>query len=416
MQDLSSTVSRRDRRHHPKIFWLALWVSVTMLGSCKLKDRGVNLAPGYILGPSNDISIFEKGDPRLTLYDFSASSVLVTTILADSKVKFCSGTLVPPAPNEQLLRVLTNHHCFAESDQDAKARSTLLKEACVKTRIYLEFYKGSTKKSLSFECARGSLRTNFDMDLAVFTVKEPLPPKYRPLSIFQGTIAELKGRPAMIVHYPDIARERDFPGEGGPPLPVAAYTHNDCRIGGAFAAEEAKLDRTLPFGIKHSCDLIHGSSGSALLDPQSGTVLGVNWGGIQINAGGGLDVNNVATAAPFVRAFLDHKTGDNLLTKDATGGLGAASVPASGVTPQGQNPGTSERSGKDASAKKSSCGVVRVDQDSGSAKISLERGTLHARASRGTQGASSMILLVMGLISPFVGRLTWRCVARSSRR
>ena len=115
--------------------------------SCKQKSDLLNHSSGYVLGPSNDINIFEKDDPRLALYDFSASSVLVTTTLNDGKVKFCSGTLIPPAANETLLRVLTNHHCFAESESDDKSKQALLKESCVRTKIYLDFNKGNAKNS-----------------------------------------------------------------------------------------------------------------------------------------------------------------------------------------------------------------------------------------------------------------------------
>lgn len=324
---------------------------------CKQKNDLINQSPGYILGPSNDINVFEKDDPRLALYDFSASSVLVTTTLKDGKVKFCSGTLILPAANETFLRVITNHHCFAESENDEKSKQTLLKESCVKTKIYLDFNKGNARDSKTADCAPGSLRSSYEMDLAVFTLKDQLPNRYKPLGIFPGSVAELAGKSALIIHHPDVETQRESPGKGVPPLPVSAYTNNDCRVDGPFSASEAKLDRTLPFGIRHSCDLIHGSSGSALLDPQTGLILGVNWGGIQINSGGGLNVSNVATSAPFVRAFLEQKSPETLLTKDGASPQGRSSD--LGVAIAGGRAQTEETSGDSAkNSKKNACGVV----------------------------------------------------------
>ena len=57
---------------------------------------------------------------------------------------------------------------------------------------------------------------------------------------------------------------------------------DDCKVIGPFDVSEWDLDRTLPFSLRHTCDLIHGSSGSGLIDAKTGKVLGVNWGGIKI--------------------------------------------------------------------------------------------------------------------------------------
>src|SRR5690606_36021161 len=90
-------------------------------------------------------------------------------------------------------------------------------------------------------------------------------------------------------------------------LPAASITDNDCRTLGGFAVDEWNLDRTLPFSIKHTCDLLHGSSGSALVDIETEKILGVNWGGIKIQYGDKSETVNAATAAPYVIAFLTNK-------------------------------------------------------------------------------------------------------------
>lgn len=335
---------------------LAILGSSLLNLSCKRKETIFRNNLGYIVGPTNDISVFDSNDPRLGLYDFSFSSVLVTTTLADGRVKFCSGTLVAPSPGEQNLRVLTNHHCFAQTDQEGKATQTLLAEACTRTKIYLEFVTGKTLGAISKICTPQSLRTNFDMDLAVFTLDGSLPPKYKPLPVYRGEVEQLKGKSVVVVHYPDLNATRKSPGQGVPELPVAAYTNNDCRILGTFTEQEIVLDRTLPFGLRHTCDLIHGSSGSALLDSVSGMIYGVNWGGIQINSGNGIITDNVATSAAFVLAFLEG-TSQGLVFNKA-GSINGAGGPQSrsGADVTGQK--TEDSGSKDHTKSKKGCGVV----------------------------------------------------------
>jgi hypothetical protein len=199
------------------------------------------------------------------------------------------------------------------------------------------------------------------MDLAVFTLDGPIPPKYRPLPIYKGSSTSLAEKSVIVVHYPDVETSRKTPGAGIPALPVAAYTNNDCRISGPFTEQEVGLDRTLPFGLRHTCDLIHGSSGSALLDPVTGMIYGVNWGGIQINTGTGIRTDNVATGAPSVLAFLEGAAKEALLNKNnaETGGLTAIGKNGSSeVNQKGEDSGSRE-----SDQSKKGCGVISSYQD-----------------------------------------------------
>jgi hypothetical protein len=339
------------------MFWLLSAVALAVSASCKQKGLPERSPLGYVLGPTNDISIFAANDPRLALYDFTSSAVLITTTLTDGKLKFCSGTLVAPAAGEKYLRILTNHHCFAATDKGGKATDEILGESCLKTKVFFDYVKGKTVGGLTADCAPGSLRTSFEMDLAVFSLNTNLPAKYRPLSIYGGDLSSLTGKPALVIHYPDLELSRESPGKGFPGLPVAAYTNNDCRILGTFSTQEAVLDRTLPFGLRHTCDLIQGSSGSALFDPTSGTIYGVNWGGIQINQTSGISTDNVATSAPFVKQFLAQKMGENLVYKAESlagqPGVGRAGAGADAVEKKSEDSGE-----RKARSHGQSCAVV----------------------------------------------------------
>ncbi len=289
---------------------------------CKKQDLGPNRESGYVVGPTNDIyNVGESGsEGAVQIKELSQEAVngtvLIATRLPDKRVKFCSGTLITADSPEGGLRVLTNHHCFAETDADDKATRATLPEACTETQVYFGFFTGQTQSSTSVSCRAGSLRTNFEGDIAVFELASAPPEKYRPLALWDGEDAP-EGRVAGIVHYPDTEENMASPPEGGPKLPTASVTVNDCRVTGLFAISEWDLDRTLPYSLRHTCDLIHGSSGSALIDLKTSTILGVNWGGIKISYDAGTRTDNVATRASYVAAFLAGTTGE--MVKQAEG-------------------------------------------------------------------------------------------------
>lgn len=262
---------------------------------------------GYILGPTSQIMPVKEVagrplDPPIEPRVLNAS-VLLATQLKDKSVKFCSGTLIAGGGPGANLRVLTNHHCFASEDASGLAVPTLLPEACAKTKAHFGFIQGRTEQSTVIACQPGSLRTSFDGDVAVFTLAANPPDTYQPLSLWQGE-AVPTGRSAMIIHYPDTPELMVPPPEGGPRLPTAQTTLANCKVVGDFPTNEWTLDRSLPFALRHSCDIIHGSSGSGLIDAQTSSILGVNWGGIQITTDGVVHTDNVSTRAAFIAAFL----------------------------------------------------------------------------------------------------------------
>lgn len=343
---------------------------------CK-KALDVRHSQAYIIGTSNDIRSVDKETEAKIDPEVLRGAVLIATHLEGNRVKYCSGSLIVAANGTETYRVLSNHHCFAEADADGKATKTLMAEACTKTSVYFGYVKGQTAESSPISCKPGSLRTNFDGDLSVFALAKNPPDKYRPLALWdEGEVPE--GRAALIVHYPDVEAEMAKPVDGGAKLPTAAATLNDCKVLGLFAVSEWDLDRTLPYSLRHTCDLIHGSSGSGLIDVKTGKILGVNWGGIKISLDDGTRTDNVATRAKFAQAFLDNKVDDEI--KAAHDRRSSADAVASG-----KNEGGAIKSKSQAVSEtvKRSCGV-----------------------SGGAAGMGALLLLLVGMLAPVASAVT----------
>ena len=118
-------------------------------------------------------------------------------------------------------------------------------------------------------------------------------------------------RKAFIIHHPSATeskqgRESEELLKGiGMYFPKKAITVNNCRVLGRFEKDFWALNPNLPFGLRHTCDLVHGSSGSGLVDVTSGKLLGVNWGGITLTVNKVERKDNVASSAKFLREFVD---------------------------------------------------------------------------------------------------------------
>ncbi len=285
--------------HHFAVMSLGL----ILAASCKPKaDRSM---AGYIIGANNDIIPADKARASgSSIPDRVAhAAVLIATHLDEGKVKFCSGTLIAPEMASSMPRILTNHHCFAITDSKGLATESLLPESCVKTTIY--FGVGTVAPGgelLKNSCAKGTLRTHFGADLAVFNLTSAAPEGFSPLDIARKSPAN--GQRGVVVHYPDVESNLTRLAGERVSLPSASYTDKDCKIIGPFANAEFKLDRSLAFSLKHTCDLLHGSSGSAIVNADTLELVAVNWGGIKIRYGEKVETVNAATDVMFVRAFL----------------------------------------------------------------------------------------------------------------
>lgn len=306
-----------------------LLLSLLVVSSCR--GRKEFTRPGYIIGPTNDIERLNKIDVASVDIDSDVleaaqrSSVLVVTRLEKGGAKHCSGSLIEARKAGGLPRVVTNHHCFAKKLADeSRSSEELIPEACHETKVFFttdiededeettEQERTTGKRATrypTYSCQKGSLKTNYGADLAIFTIAEPLPDDYQPFKIWQGVVPA--NRPAFIIHHPSAKKTGDEEEKnsqesiGGMTMPTKAITNKDCRVVGRFEPELWDKNPNLPFGLRHTCDLVSGSSGSGLIDAQTGQLLGVNWGGITFTINDVERQDNVASSAEFLEQFVN---------------------------------------------------------------------------------------------------------------
>ena len=288
-----------------------------LLGSACRAQREIS-QPGYIVGPTNDIERLADTDiedievPTAVLEKSIKSSVLIVTELRSGKHKYCSGSLIAGRKEGDLPRIVTNHHCFAQKIKGTnRSLPDIVPEACEETTAYFDF--SHAEEPLSRDCKSGSLVTNFAADFAVFSIDEELPDEYEPFQIWVGEVPA--NRTAFLVHHPSAeeskqGRESEEMLKGtGVYFPKKAITVNNCKVLGRFEEDFWSLNPNLPFGLRHTCDLVQGSSGSGLIDVTSGKLLGVNWGGITLTVNKIERKDNVASSAKFLQEFVSAEDG-----------------------------------------------------------------------------------------------------------
>ncbi len=265
--------------------------------SCRPKSQTSNVA--YILGDNDIVTVSDKND----IPNVRKATVVIATRKANGASIFCTGTMVKD--NQGVLHVITNHHCFAEEGPDGSKLDTLIPEACKETRVFFDFTSSNSSKAPNVKCLPGSLRTDPRIDVGVFQLQEKPPADAVSLAFFKGDPA---GRKALIFHHPARAGGFAKDAEGDVSLPVAALTTNDCKILGYFSPDDIKLDPVLHVSLRHTCDLDLGSSGSALIDAETSSIVGINWGGVTIveNGKGISRKDNTSTMAAFAESFLNH--------------------------------------------------------------------------------------------------------------
>lgn len=287
--------------------FLGLVALTLSLLSCK--QIGKANRTGFVLGPTNDMLKLKPQNESAKIKSWFKSTVLISTeLIHEGKRKFCSGVLIGPeeGDGEDELRVLSNFHCFAQTNEEGDVNREFLPEACANTRVYFGFDQDSADSVQTVKCAEGTLIGDFTGDLSVFKLAESVPKGFKALEIW--TEPEIpNNRKAAIIHHPDI-KDRFTPiSETNETLPAASITKDNCNTRGDFATDEWHLDHTLPYSVKHTCDLVHGSSGSPLIDYESGKILGVNWGGIEIKYKDEKKKINAATKGFYINAFLSGK-------------------------------------------------------------------------------------------------------------
>ena len=269
--------------------------------------------PGYIIGPTNDIERLNNIDiatieiPASVLENAKRASVLAVTVMRDNKQRFCSGSLIAGRNAGDLPRIITNHHCFAKKVKNTnRSLPEIVPEACEKTSVYFDF--SIAEEPVARKCKSGSLVTNYFADFAIFTIDEELPPEYKPFAVWEGEVPA--NRKAFIIHHPSAKESKQgreseqILKETGTYFPKKAITVNNCQVLGRFEEDFWHLNPNLPFGLRHTCDLVHGSSGSGLIDVETGQLLGINWGGITLTINKVERKDNVASSAKYLQEFV----------------------------------------------------------------------------------------------------------------
>ena len=239
-------------------------------------------------------------DAAVLTRSLSAAALLVT--LVRGRYRHCFGSLLPAAEGEQPPRIITNKHCFAA------AREQLPASSCARTSVYFNFSQPEATL-LGRRCLPGSLRTHDSADLAIFTLRRELPPPHRPFTLWKGVIPAQHA--AFLLHYPHVIHSFSSPARSVSQLPgtrhyfpITAVSADGCVVKGR---PKQGLWRLVPFGMAHSCDMTKGSSGAALIDFDTGKLLGISWGGLKLQVGNITQKVNFAVSADFLRKFIDNE-------------------------------------------------------------------------------------------------------------
>ena len=299
------------KNHNFPVVFALLWPLASLVFACKppVKPDSEHLQ-GFVIGDNNitpvGASNASSGSPPTV--GMRNAAVLIVNHTTGHAVHFCSGVVIASEHADSNKRILTNHHCFASTISAAGDVSKDLRlETCSLTEVYFHFEDKTFDQVAKSGCALGSLRTDNRLDLAVFTLSLPPPKDVESALIYPDDGSDLSGRAGIIVHHPDIAENyRNLPGSVTK-MPIGVYTSKDCTVTGPFAPSEWSVDPATPFAVKHTCDILSGSSGSPLFDAATGAVMGVNWGGVEFSLDGdSKSTTNAATSAHFIHAFLEH--------------------------------------------------------------------------------------------------------------
>lgn len=295
----------------------------TLAFSCKPSNTSQTSRSGYILGPSSDIEVFsaqkqtqsEKFEKIKWDIDKLANSIpIVVTTHKENETKksyaqFCSSSLITDPLTDKTL-VLTNFHCLAEQIPDPKDSTKsiytdkLSESACTETRIAFGHTEDADPTRI-VKCLAGSARGSYEGDIMVFELEEELDDSYLRLNL--STNSKATNSANVAIHYPDIDGHRKLVKEMRADLPVQSITLQNCNLTTRFPSDQWSLDSTLFASFRSTCDIEHGSSGSALVDVETMEINGLNWGGIEIRFDKRVDTYNAATSPDYIKAFLEGK-------------------------------------------------------------------------------------------------------------
>ena len=297
-------------RSQLELGWTIAWVVI--LAGCKPMtaeydnpDRGSQVF--HVIHP-NDIKPLSRYDHEyMTVYrkGINASALIMLTL--DTGRRFCSGFIYEI--NGPEIGILSNHHCFSQTDSAGAAAFELLDGACARTKVFFNTTEGSENELTTVRCIEGTLDTDYRADIASFkaiSANGRLPAGIESLTVASADNTDFATE-AYIVHHPLNVAYLRYKGNT---IPGATITESDCQIIGEYVAtEEWESNPVLAMSFKHTCDLSKGSSGSALIAKASHEVIGLNWGGVktvkkQGSSSQELDVSNAAIKPSCIHGFL----------------------------------------------------------------------------------------------------------------
>lgn len=283
---------------------IVLTVFLLLAVSCQQQRKPLS-RHGNIIGANEIVPVgfaLEAGQVHAEIMHRSLAAAALLVTVVDNKYLHCFGSLLPAAREGSNPRIITNRHCFTKSRQE------LPTSACARTTVYFNFSQPDTEL-LGRKCQRGSLRVHVGADLAIFTLHRKLPPQHRPFVLWEGKVPPQ--REAFLLHYPHVIHNFASPARSVEHLPgtrsyfpITAVSADGCVIKGR---PERGLWRLIPFGMAHSCDMTKGSSGAALVDFETGKLLGVSWGGLKLQVADITRKINFAVSADFLRKFITNQ-------------------------------------------------------------------------------------------------------------
>ncbi|MCY4380782.1 MAG: trypsin-like peptidase domain-containing protein, partial [Proteobacteria bacterium] len=204
------------------------------------------------------------------------------------------------------IRILTNHHCFAISDETGKSTDKLRPNVCEHTQVVFNTTQGVKESEIVVaDCFPNTLASHPTTDIASFVVTGNIPASIDSLKIRNNDDIE-KEMPAYIVHFPIgvdyIHLNRN---QKSIRLPATIITEDDCKVLGDFEPIQWNNNPVLALSHKHTCDLTEGSSGSPIIDQKTNEVIGINWGGVKsIRDNSEYEISNASVKASFIQQYL----------------------------------------------------------------------------------------------------------------
>ena len=300
-----------------------LFVALTylLLVSCKMSAWRAS-SPSAVIGENDTkktrtIPIDELPMGREIFVAATMSSPMIMVKISDGRRKgaiFCSGVLL--AGEGDLPRVLTNSHCLMRNVK--KESPDLIRDTCANTVVYFDKYdaqqgEDSIVPKLERTCKRGSLRTSFEGGVAVFTLSSALPARYPGIEIWSDNEFPAN-RKVFVIYYPSnphsvewiemVKIEGGLDGKAPPKL----MNVRGCRIERRLPPRVSQYPNKgnsiyeLLYSVAHNCMLAGGGSGAGLIDMETGKLLALHFGSLQVPSTGAR--LNIATHAMHLHQFL----------------------------------------------------------------------------------------------------------------